>query len=80
MAQDTSRGEPSFSSSSQATYLGRVVVELWNDPVAATANLSGVERDAAGIAVLIEPAGNGPIRSEELLRRVVAGLPLRFSR
>ena len=62
------RGMPAISTAvPQAYYVGRLIVELWEQP-----DIS----DAAGIALQIDPA-NGD--STALLHRIAAALPPRLS-
>jgi len=69
-------GKPMFSGAGAAgTYLGRIVVELWEFPPSSV-GLTMQQRDANGLALLIEPASAGSAERDELLERVASSLPL----
>lgn len=60
-----------------ATYLGRVVIELWNSPTSLR-KLSPVQRDTAGMTLYVEPteqAGD----ADSLLKRVEVALSRRVA-
>ncbi len=70
-------GRPMISQPLQhGAFIGRVVIELW-DQGDATSSRVPSHRDAAGLVLLVDPAIDA-VPAPELLRRVVASLPLRF--
>ncbi|MGH2442953.1 MAG: hypothetical protein ACRDFX_07310 [Chloroflexota bacterium] len=70
-------GRPMISHPSQrGNFVGRVVIELWDQGDAAPSRAPS-QRDAAGLVLLVDPAIDA-VPAPELLSRVVASLPLRF--
>lgn len=59
-------------------YAGRVVLELWDTLSYAGEQPVPVQWDAAGLALLVDPASDTS-DGEGLFRRIVAALPLRLA-
>jgi len=62
--------------SQRGSFLGRVVIELW-DQGGDSSTRTCSQRDAAGLVLVVDPAKDA-VPAPELLNRIVASLPLRF--
>lgn len=71
-------GKPIVSvPSPNQTFLGRVIIELFEDSQTTALANSQIAADANSMALIVSPGLDSPITKEELLQRIAAAFPAR---